>query len=57
MQFNLGGLFSALSLLTLMTFTNSNDEGAYYDDFLQYLMSFSSMAMMVFVLHWRLIFS
>ncbi|GMH91078.1 hypothetical protein TrST_g10011 [Triparma strigata] len=48
MQFIQGFLFSTWTLLTLVIFANTNDNGAEYDDFLQLLVTAKGLVYVVF---------
>mmetsp|Transcript_60 Transcript_60/g.120 ORF Transcript_60/g.120 Transcript_60/m.120 type:complete len:377 (+) Transcript_60:141-1271(+) len=54
MQFTQGALFSALSLITMVIFANTNENGAEYDDFLQLLVT---SFYLLFFLYITLLFS
>ena len=48
MQFIQGFLFSTWTLLTLVIFANTNDNGAEYDDFLQLLVTANGLVFVMF---------
>lgn len=48
MQFILGSLFGALSLITLITFANTNENGSKIDDFLHLMTTLYSLTFFVF---------
>ncbi|GMH54294.1 hypothetical protein TrLO_g6411 [Triparma laevis f. longispina] len=48
MQFTLGGLFSTLSLINLITFANTNENRAEFDDFLQLLVTLFYLVFFVY---------
>ncbi|GMH74375.1 hypothetical protein TrST_g7114 [Triparma strigata] len=48
MQFIQGFLFSTVTLLMLVIFANTNDNGAEYDDFLQLLMTAYGLVFSIF---------
>ena len=48
MQFTLGGLFSTLSIIALVMFANTNENGTEYDDFLQLLVTLFYLVIVVF---------